>query len=274
MYVRSELGFSLPEVMVALALAGGIGLMTMKIMSEQKANEALLKTRAEISKAVSIIKANLNVPEKCTSILVGRARGVNLASNDALRARITRTNELLTLIQPNTNYPGNFRTGNIRVVDSKLGTPNSADLLIEFRVKKLGTNLWGSVSQQNAATDRHNVIEERIPLVVTWNTAVTPNVITSCGPIISDRNTTAMEKFCLSLGGAATWEASSQRCRPTQLSCPFGRVPSRVSDGTPTCKLLNQDLDKLFDTTSTCSHTGTFRIVRNAASNKLMIVCN
>lgn len=277
--IKDQLGVSLPELTVALGLMGGISLVTMKMMDEQVGNEALLKSRAEVSKTVSIVKNALNSGKNCRDVLGGRQVTATVGSNNTVTSAGSISIQNITLkinrggaaqnrelLAQNTYYNG-FKVDTIRLV-RPVGSPaNTANLEVAFRVKSKNVKLWGAGAQDDP-DDR--ILTERIPLIVNFDST---NTLTDCGPVVSDSNATAKEKFCATLGSSATWNATTQRCEFNDMRCPRGEVMvSMTSIGGGNCQPIHEqiDLNTLFSTQS-CSWTGKVRIINDGG--KLRVDC-
>ncbi len=66
---RNQYGFTLPEIMVALGLLGGISIITIRLIENQVNNEAHLKAKAEIQKTTALLKTIINDAESCRNML-------------------------------------------------------------------------------------------------------------------------------------------------------------------------------------------------------------
>jgi hypothetical protein len=258
-------GFSLPELTIALGLMGGISLVTMKLIDEQKSNEAYLRGRTEISKAVSVLKNALNDTENCRKMLAGVDLDTASTSLSSLEIPIKSSpTNFMRILEANKTYNG-FRTTTITVSAPAGSPPNTARVELNFRIKSRNMKLWGDA---NDSDDR--IITERIPLIITKNAA---NVITDCGPVVSEANLTAKQKFCQSLGGAAQWDSVNSKCVFRDMTCGYGKVPTRLTSlGGVICEDIKNkiDLNQLFDSTQ-CTTTGKFRIIE--VGGKLKIDC-
>jgi prepilin-type N-terminal cleavage/methylation domain-containing protein len=267
-------GFSLPEIVIALGLVGGISLVTMKLMDDQSENSALLYARADISKTISGVQAALNDPVKCRKMLGGTqvsSSGVSLAS---LKYDFTRPGETtaipVVLLEAGKKY-GTFQLGpnDIQLKTSETFTSgNFVDLVLHFRVKKRNAKIFDSDSEQ--------VLIERIPVSITLSSA---NTVSTCGSVVSESNLSAREKFCQSLaaGGMTEWvpDASGGKCRLRALDCPQGKVPKNwVTIGNPDCQNLTDLLtvEDLFVINESCSINSGVRIVTQ--NGKFKLECN
>lgn len=254
--------------------------MTMKLVDEQKSNEAFIRTRGEIQKMVAQVKNAINDPENCRRMFVGRSvtgAGTQLTE---LNLRLKNGGASKVLLSANTIYPGNFRTTTMRIYEPVGAAPSTARLEMIFRIKNQNMKLWRPWN--NAGTDANaydRFHTENIDIIVQRNGAN----ITECGNVVSTVNMSAKEKFCRSLndGSAnqgAVWDAATQRCRFNGLECPFGQVLNGITRfGQPNCVDIKSKLilDQIFDRNVRCQNTtNRFGIGRNAASGRLEVRCN
>lgn len=265
--IKNSKGFSLPEITVALGLVGGISVVTMKLIDEQRSNETYLRGNTEIQKAISTLKTALNDPENCKSLVGGRAltpAGVDVGSMTIpLKSSPGQFKEIL---KSNTKYYG-FETSSIILREGAI--PNtSANLELTFKIKSRNMKLWGAVDEAKAS-DR--TVKQTIPLLVTKLGAN----VSECGPVVSDANATAKEKFCLSLGAATSWDSLAKKCTYNDMRCPYGTTLVKLTSfGGKVCDPIKDHikLDTLFDE-APCTNAGKFRIINNG-SGKLKIDCN
>jgi prepilin-type N-terminal cleavage/methylation domain-containing protein len=267
---RSEKGFSLVELMATIGILGGIVLVTMRLLEEQTNKEALIRSRAEIQKMVSLVRTNLANPNNCRLNLnsyfiniigVSYANGIDLPG---IKAYIPRTGGTKNLLTANTNY-NHFETQAIKV---RYYEDNKVKIDLNFKYKKKSTD------GRNAGN--WSYVKETLIYKVTISTNIGSSLrITDCGEVISASNNTAKEKFCKSLGMAATWDGTNGRCSFTQMTCPFGMVVMKLNTlGGVYCGPIKDyiKLDSLFEV-STCTNTsGKYRIVSNGAG-KLKVEC-
>lgn len=272
MQLRNK-GFSLPEITVALGLVAGISLVTIKMMENQSNNELRIKFHAEVQKATGKIKAAMSDPEACRYMLKNKIIGTYAAptifgsgANDKLFARVKNhlagTYSQIELIRPNTKYQG-FKTGDIALRYPQVSNvPSVAELVITYKME----NKSLLFDDRDDTNDRRTV-KQVIPLIVKQSA----NIISDCGPAVSDTNEVAREKFCKSLGALAQWYpavgATPSNCKFQEVKCNYGFVPEyQNSTGTINCVSIENQLDpnQLFDQTP-CNIQ---------ASKKFMIVAN
>lgn len=262
----NQKGFSLPEIMIALGLLGGISVVTIRLIENQANNEAHLKAKAEIQKATALLKTVLNDPENCRNMLKDQEipavmttpetrTNVSLpptlptgSANPALPAgpglyqRVKLPTTPVTyayreMLAANAQY-GLFRTGDIQFAKtSDSNTPteilNPAAMNIDTDSVDLVISFrLESKSILNAfRSDGNNANDktftQRLPLMVTFNYA--NNRIKDCGLVLSESNVAAKQKFCESLGSnMARWDAPTQRCNFIGgNTCPAGQIPRR-----------------------------------------------
>lgn len=278
-------GFSLPEITVALGLVAGVSLVTMKLVENNARNQNTLKASSEIQKSVALLKAALNEPERCRSILLNQTVGIGAGEGNAISAnpnpmvsaqgpglfqeiRSGSGTAFKELLRPNTAYPG-FRTANITLRKNAPTPADYAELVVNF-ANETDINKRNDGSQTEADKGTRIVI----PLVVKLNAS---NQITDCQPSVSEVNEAAREKFCRSLGNLAVWDSTGTKtCKFRTHQCPSGQVPSVFqSTGALTCVPLSQQMkaSDLFDAGSNCTiSSGNFRIIEQGG--KLRIDCN
>ncbi len=302
----NQKGFSLPEIMVSLGLLGGISIVTVRLIENQANNEAHLKAKAEIIKTTSILKTILNDPEGCRNMLKDQVIPPSLAGRTeigqppaiapaaapmaGLYQRVRAGAGVLAykeILVPNAKY-GLFRTGSIGLVKtSDNDTPteilnptmmnidvDSIDLIVQFRLESKSI-LNAFRSDNNDANDK--TFLQRIPLLVTFNYVT--NQIKDCGLVVSETNTAAKQKFCVSLGNMAVWDATAQRCNFVSNKCPPGQVPERQNSLATLFTCVNMadqfKADDLFDTNPTgcIAGAGGFTVATDPGTGKLKIQC-
>ena len=282
-FTNAQQGFSLPELSIAIGLLGGISLITMNVISDQKSNESFVKGRTQINNAVSLVKASISDKENCRSMLSGKILATNNSILDLTSLKVqvkSSPGSSMEILKANTNYNG-FKTDAIKlytgarsgVIPSPLPTSLSTNSLVEliqakididFRIKNKSMSKWTSSS-------RDRIITETIPLFLT--VLKSNRTVTDCEGVLSDTNNTAKEKFCESLGGAATWNQLTQKCTLISQTCPTGQIMVKMGNlGNMQCQDIKNhiNLADLFSTQE-CTSTGSFRIINE--SGKLKIDC-
>ena len=283
MSVINSKGFSLPEIIVALGLVAGISLITVKLMENQANNEAMIKFSAEIQKATARIKADMADKEKCRYMLGGKTIGeyaspasVGVAGIFSRVADHTNgTFSRVLLVRPDTKYQG-FKTGDISLrypanAEAVVALRNVAELVLTYRMETKSILF----DDRDDANDR-KTIRQVIPVIVKQS----GNVISDCGPAVSDTNEASREKFCLSLGGMTRWTPGVAGAPGTctfdpNAKCGWGTVPEfQSTTGTFTCVSVDTQMDPnaLFNTTPcTIGATRKFSIISVGA--KLQVQC-
>lgn len=263
-------GFSLPEITIALGLVGGISLVTMKLMQEQKQNEAYIRARSEIAKTVSLMQMTLNNPANCQSMLSGIQIGATIPSLKVTinKGEANESEKIYLETDPlETKNYGEFylRSGDIRL-EASPDLPTVANVVIDFRHNKLAMNQWGDKDDDDDA-----IITKKIPIVVTLDGT---NRVSTCKPLISDSNLLAKQKFCEGLENAAEIDSNGD-CKLKEVKCDWGEVPMNMSSlGSVDCVKVQHamDLNTIFDTTSTCNvQSGGVRIIQSGT--KLRLEC-
>jgi hypothetical protein len=244
--LKSQVGFSLPEVLVAGAVMGGIALVTAKLMDDQASQQNHVRTMAAISQTVSRIESHLNNPEHCRQMLAGVAIGSSLGVSGTEDAVVvTNPGGSIRVIREGKHDYYNIPDDGVRVEDSVYGA-NIADLRIIFEPTKT-----------TAFAGKRGVIIQRIPIVVQTNAGV----IEECGPVLGDSNETAQKQMCESLRGttdpdpfkgAVRWDTTQTppRCVLNSVSCPFGQVATRMTSlGGIVCEDIQGqiNLNEIFD---------------------------
>lgn len=292
--LKNQKGFSLPELVVAMGLMGGISVVTMKMVEEQKNNEAYMKARAEIQKTVALVKTAMNDPANCRRMFVGnnitaapQLTNINVSSKGSSGLA---AGSAVSIFQANKIYTNNFRSTTIRLVDP--GIPSTARLELNFKIKSKNMKLWTPWTTAPSTNTNDRDYQETIDFIVMTTTP--GKTITECGSVLSDVNLTAREKFCKSLNqgthtavGAVNpqtvagnegsyWDGT--RCRFNKMECSFGYVMSGIDRfGKPICNDLKSKIkmETLFDTAQKCRNfNGGYSIRRDAGSNRLRVVCN
>jgi type II secretory pathway pseudopilin PulG len=242
--LKNQAGMTLVEIMVAAGLMGGVALITAKLLGDQSANQVMLRTKAEISKAVSELEVHLNNSERCKQMLAGKTTsaagtpvGVNGTLDAALLKITTPTGDRTVLSEK--NY-GLYRIDDNAVIlrDSLTYGTSAVDLNINFSV----------TSKTSFFTNGREVIPKTIPILVQKTGAI----ITECGPVLGEANDDAKRIMCESLGGAATWNGTN--CVLNNKTCPYGTVGVKLTSlGYLECRPLASqiNLDDVFDTSTT-----------------------
>lgn len=274
MSVTKTSGFSLPELTVGLGLVAGISLVTVKMVENNANNQASLKASGEIQKAMALVKAAINDPQNCGYTLGGKSIGsyatptmVTGSLNQRIKNHSTNTFTYKELITPNSSYIG-FRTGDIYLRYPSSGVTNMAELVVNFKLEKKA----GLLDDKNSSNDKS--YPHVIPIIVKQ----TSNVISDCGPAVSDVTEEAKHKFCLSLGSMALWDSVGRKCSFKEFKCPSGKVPSKVaSTGDLTCVDVTKQVDptQIFNTGAgtACQVKSSNSFTIQESNGKLVIIC-
>jgi len=269
MYLKTERGFSLTELMVTVGILGGVALVTMRLFEDQTNKEALIRSKSEIQKTISLVKQSLSKPVNCrlnlnpyfmNQIQATGTIGLNIPN---LKTYVSGTNSTKLLLGSAMNY-NQFKTDTLKLF-SVPGEPNKVRLQLKFLHKKK--------SSDGAVTGNWSAVQESLFYTVSTNSA---GRITDCGEVVSAGNATAKEKFCKSLGSAAIWNASTGKCIFSQMTCPFGHVVIRLNTfGGVQCGPIRDHikLDTLFDVSPCINRSGRFSIIFNPVSRKLKVHC-
>lgn len=264
--IKNQKGFSLTEIMIAVGLMGGVSLVSMKLMDNQAGNERVLKSSAEVGKAVAMLQAAIANDASCKSLLQNTVPTTGAGTAISPLRKLTRTGEYMEILSDNKNYGAFFlKPGDIRFVhvsDNPAGTV-TANLVITFRTRKAGAK-GNFTSDTGSAID--NTTVRTIP-VEYKPVSATNRAVVSCGPVLSEANEMARKKFCASLDpseteaqnniagvGFAYWNGS--RCILNSKDCPWGEVPKEMTNlGNVQCVPLETTIDaaalqQMFDTTT------------------------
>jgi len=279
--INSFRGYSLIEISVALAILGGVSILTMRIVQEQKGNESFIKSKAEVQNAISILRSTLADNENCRSMLAGKTfqkpasgsegveiqslflpiRGKKDASGNAIGKEFLKKDQSYRGFSVKSIY----LSGDDTITTKSTSQPQTGKLTIKFEIKNRGLAVWSKANS-------NQLITQTLPISGT----IGPNTLTlsDCGITVSEMNITAKQKFCLSLGNAAIWDSINNKCNfSNSMTCPEGQVMVKMNSlGGVVCEPIKDaiKLDDLFDTSS-CQSTGKFRIIEE--NGKLKIDC-
>jgi type II secretory pathway pseudopilin PulG len=281
MRVKGSGGYSLVEIGIAMAILGGVSLLTMRIVQEQKGNEAFIKARTEIQNAISVLRTTLSDSENCRAILSGRTfqKPDNGSEGEEIEALLLPLRGQTDgngnaigkeFLKKNQNYK-DFTVKSIHLSGDTTITPGASPqqqtgkLVIKFEIKNRSLSRWSRANSNQG-------ISQSIP--ISGTVGANSVKLSDCGLTVSEANTIAKEKFCKSLGNAATWDPSTKKCTfSANMTCPEGEVMVKMNSlGGIVCEPI-KDAIKLEDlfSTSSCLSTGKFRIVEE--NGKLRIDC-
>lgn len=293
--IKNQSGFSLPEILVAVGLMGGISLVSMKLMDQQAGNEKVLKANAEVNKAVALVQAALSGDASCKSLLGGKTPGTTLS---VLEINTTRSTDGAAvrdqILKENTNYGAFFvPTGGIRFLPNGGVVAGNTKALLEItfwvRKNQVKANMNTEIGTQN-----DNKIIKTLPIEFKAATTAAPGYpvgsVVSCGPVLSESNLLAKRKFCASLDpqesdtqttqaglGVSYWDGTN--CRLNSMDCPWGKVPKNMTSlGGIQCVDLESQMDanslnQIIDPTSCRTTTGNFSI-QATPGGRLRVICN
>lgn len=272
----NQKGFTLPEVMIAAALLGGVALVTAKLMSDQASNQAYIKNVAELNAIVTKIEGHINNPVHCRDFFQGRFAGSDPAPGAPKAMGSPGTIDNILRIFTNVPAPinalseGPVPNTSYTIPDNGVGLQVSyygdsiADLVITFE-----HNAPGFLSRHRST------VVKRIPFVVQFDSGMR---IKDCGPVLGEANSMGKKKLCDSLGpGTATWDESTRTCMINQQQCPHGQVVTKMTSlGGIICEDLagQVNLNEIFETTpKSCIGKPNLSIIKNAAG-KFEVNCN
>ncbi len=246
--------------------------MTMRLFEDQTNNEALIRSKGEIQKMIGTVRATLKSGSNCRynfntyklSDLYANWRNGGLPVQE-LKMVYQKTPTTLgqnILLSANKDY-NEFSTDGFSVNYPGPGG-YAFGLHLRFKYKKKSTA--GKVSGNWA------YVTEKIYFNATTDSS---GRISDCGEVISAANATAQQKFCLSLGSAAVWNSSTQKCTFAQMTCPLGQVVVGLNTlGGVQCGAIKDHikLDSLFDVSTCLNVSGKYRIIDNGLG-KLKVDC-
>jgi prepilin-type N-terminal cleavage/methylation domain-containing protein len=299
----NQKGFSLPEILVAVGLLGGVSLVSMKLMDQQSGNDRTLKSKSEINKAVALVIGAISNDASCKNLLAGLNPGttpgseINITSlRQSVRAVDGSINLMELLKTPAAagaveNYGAfhmQFGDIKLRVVSVNPAGTNTANIIMNFRVRKNGVK--ANYTTDASSKNLDDIYTRTIPVEYKARTTAPLGQIVSCGPVLSEANELARKKFCASLDpnenetdltvkkGVAYWDDANKKCNLNSMDCPWGQVPKEMTSlGGVQCVPIENTLNKeaieqFFDPTPCRSTSGSFTIEQ--AGSKLIIKCN
>lgn len=271
MHLKNQSGFSFLEIMVTVGILGGVSLVTMRLFEDQTNNEALIRSKGEIQKMIGTVRTTLKSSINCRynfntynrSDLYRAQRSGGLPVQD-LKMVYQKTPTTLgqnIFLSANKDY-NEFSTDRFSLNYS----PASTGFFLELRFKYKKKSTAGKVSGNWA------YVTEKMSFRFTTDSS---GKISDCGEVISAANATAQQKFCLSLGSAAVWNSSTQKCTFAQMTCPLGQVVVGLNTlGGVQCGAIKDHikLDSLFDVSTCLNVSGKYRIIDNGLG-KLKVDC-
>lgn len=262
----NQKGVSLVELMLALAIGGGVALLGSKLMSDQISGQKYVSLMKEINKITAIAQQNLSVKDACNKTFSIYQYSTNFTTGQDLPAILNASGSpvvksgsypdfSLAMTVTDTNLATNLKQVNL-VFTYKPNSilPKKSTVKSEIR---LFMNVDGNQNGQGyQATDK-------------WK----------CGEVFIDSKTLAWEKLCGDLGTAfATWDSVNKICKINQFKCPFGQAPTSLAKlGLFTCKPAVQalDLSQMINTTPVNCPVGQKNyVLLTVVSGKYTIICN
>jgi prepilin-type N-terminal cleavage/methylation domain-containing protein len=282
-------GFSLPEIMVALGLLGGVSLVTMRMMDNHTKGQATLKHRAEIQKASAIVENVLKDKDNCRLML----RGNTVTSTPTtiiphpditpgnIASKIPNHTALNAAATDRTLYLP-YKSGNVVYYKPLLRVGQvypgfeMTDIQISHAMKFSGiTTGVNDVAQLSLTFESPPKSRRYIKKDITFLYKHQSNVLTDCGPVLSDATDEAKRKLCLSMGPMVQWEDG--KCEFVTKKCAWNEVPVEFgSDGAKNCVPANTRLkgEDLFDTNTSCTLNPGGSVWLESVSGKLRVRCN
>ena len=87
------------EMSISMGVLGGVMLISMNVVNQQKSNESYITSKGEIQKAISLLAINLKNPENCRSVVAGRKYQKTPSAETKLstvRIKVNKTKSLIT----------------------------------------------------------------------------------------------------------------------------------------------------------------------------------
>lgn len=278
---------TLPEVMIALSIMSGIGLVTAKLMGDQATHQNQIKMSAEVNTFVSTLQNYLSDSTQCKNMF--KDKMLTPGSDFTLGSAGTLDSSLLTFgsktILAEKDY-GMFSLDDqsVKLKESNYGsnqtiTPNT-DGSVKAGTGVYDLNITFTPKVKSSLFTSNPTISKSIPIVLSFTTTGgnNPRTITGCGPVIADSNVTAKKSLCDALGGYAKWYAG--QCVLQEVKCTYPQAMVTVTMknlGSKICApVANQvDLNTIFNTSSVpCTGTGNPSISIGQSSGKFTLSCS
>lgn len=275
MYLRKRFlnnyGATLFELLMGMAMMGGVSLVTMKVLEESANNESNLKFHASVNRATSIIQNSLSNNTRCNEMLVGKTRSAAGVPLDTLQ--IAKGSGFEVLLQDDRQYAEGFYIpdNGIRLAESAMGTSVS-ELVITFYGRKYSKVGQDFDIERAVAAGKASRVIKRIPFMAEVN----GTTIKACGPVISDADLKAKKTMCEALGAAASWNTGTGQCDLAEVKCPVGQVATEINSlGSYTCVDAKAavNLNHLFDFSSTTCGPGQTVTLGVGAGGKIVATC-
>ena len=97
--IKSQNGLSMLEMSISMGVLGGVMLISMNVVNQQKSNESYITSKGEIQKAISLMAINLKNPENCRNVVAGRKYQKTPSAETKLstvRIKVNKTKSLIT----------------------------------------------------------------------------------------------------------------------------------------------------------------------------------
>ena len=243
-FLKSNKGFSLPEVMIAVAISGVVALGAAKMMSDNQKNQSYVQTIAEINTMTNVVKMAIGDKKNCNSFISGLTRsgeaalvsGVDYTSID-----IGDPSRKTSIVKVHPFTYGKFYVRGVRLYSSA-ENPKVKKIELTFDYKN-------SPYMMEGGTDRKRIIKN-ISFLADYKMGPTGIASASdpleCGDLVEDTLLESQEALCRSLGtDFAEWGTPvANKCNIKEFKCPAGQVPWVVTSlGKVICKNTEDTLD-------------------------------
>lgn len=284
----AQKGMTLPEVMIALAIMSGIGLVTAKLMGDQAARQNQIKMSAEVNTFTATLQNFLSDSSQCK--LMFKNKVLTPGSDFTLGTPGTLDNSLLvfgpsgkTILAEKDYGMFSLADQSVKLKESTYGgnqaiTANP-DGSIKAATGVYDLNITFTPKVKSSLFTSNPSITKSIPIVLSFTTTggTNPRTITGCGPVIQDSNVTAKKTLCDSLGGYAQWDSAAGECKLQEIKCPYGQAMIKMTSlGSKICApIANQvDLSSIFNMSPvSCSGTGNISISISQNNGKFSLSC-
>jgi prepilin-type N-terminal cleavage/methylation domain-containing protein len=244
-FLKSKKGFSLPEIMIAVAISGVVALGAAQMMSDNQKNQSYVQTIAEINNMTNVVKMAIGDKKNCNSFLSGLTRGgganIEGAPLNYTSIDIGDNSRKTSIVQISPFTYGKFSVAEIRLYKSA-EDPKVKILELTFDYKN-------SPFMKEAGTDRKRIIK-KISFLADYKVGTTGLPAASdpleCGDLVEDTLLESQEALCRSLGADfAEWGTPiANQCNIKEFKCPAGQVAWVVTSlGKVVCKNTEDTLD-------------------------------
>jgi prepilin-type N-terminal cleavage/methylation domain-containing protein len=239
-FLKNDKGFSLAEVMIAVAISGVVALGASKLMSDNYKNQAYIETMAEINKTMAIAQTLFSKKDNCSTFFQMN----NITRSAVLPQTVgyVAVNNV-RILETGANY-GKFSVLSIVVKNSAV---NSRIKEIEF------TFDWKNRPFMSTAPLK-KTISVFAELQTLSDAVPRATDVWKCGGVVEDSKLESQQALCASLGADfATWGVPVPgKCNIKTFQCPAGQVPFTVTSlGHVICKATEDTFDpySLIDST-------------------------